>query len=473
MINIATLDIAKTHEGLVSKKFSVKELIDSYLKNIKERNPRINAYIEIYNDIDEQIADAQKKIDEGKATVLTGIPIAIKDNILIKGKKVSASSKVLEGYVAPYDATVIEKLRKESPIFIGRTNMDEFAMGSSTETSVYGITRNPHDEGRVPGGSSGGSAAAVSMNGALIALGSDTGGSIRQPASFNGLVGLKPTYGRISRYGLMAMASSLDQIGPITKTVNDAEILFNALAGTDLLDSTTVLPKVISTDKKNTIGVPFSILEKGVDVDVLKNFKESVTLLEKAGYTIVDITLPNIDYALSLYYVIQPAEVSSNMARFDGVKYGLHVDGGSVIEDYFVTRRAGFGKEVRRRIMLGTYVLSSGYYDAYYGKAQKVREIMTKDFATIFEKVDVILTPTTPSPAFKIGEKTGDPLAMYLEDIFTVSANIVRVPAISLPSGFVEREGKQLPLGIQFMAPHFREDILFDIGKKFEYQKNK
>lgn len=468
MNDLKSLTIQEAHEGLVGKKFTVKELVGAYKKVIDERNSRINAYIEIYDDIDKQITAAQKKIDEGKATLLTGIPMAVKDNILLKGRKSSSSSKILEGYVGPYDATIIEKLKKENPVFLGRTNMDEFAMGSSTETSAYGITRNPHDEERVPGGSSGGSAAAVAMGGALIALGSDTGGSIRQPASFNGLVGLKPTYGRVSRYGLMAMASSLDQIGPIARTVADAEILFDALKGIDPLDSTTFLPKEISTKKTGVIGVPYSILEKGVDADVLKNFKDSIVLLEKAGFKIIDISLPNISYALALYYVIQPAEVSSNMARFDGVRFGLHVDGKDGIDDYFVTRAAGLGKEVRRRIMLGTYVLSSGYYDAYYGKSQEVRDIMIKDFMKIFENVDAILTPTTPSPAFKIGEKTGDPLAMYLEDIFTVSANIVRVPAISLPSGFTERDGKRLPLGVQFMAPHFREDILFDIGKRFE-----
>ncbi len=468
MIDVEKLNIRQTHEALVQKKFSVKDLVHAYTKNIDARNKKFNAYLEIYDDLDEQIEVAQKRINDGSATLLTGIPLAIKDNILIKGKKASAASKILEGYVAPYDATVIEKIKKENPIFIGRANMDEFAMGGSTESSAYGITRNPVDEELVPGGSSGGSAAAVAMHGALAALGSDTGGSIRQPASFTGLVGLKPTYGSVSRYGLMAMASSLDQIGPITKSVDDAEIIFNALRGADPMDATTLEAKDISTKKTGVIGVPFSMLKNGVDTDVLKNFEDSLKLLEKAGYTIKDVSLPNLQYALAVYYVLMPAEASSNLSRFDGIKYGLHVDGENVIDDYFVTRAAGFGKEVRRRIMLGTYVLSSGYYDAYYNKAQSVQKLMTSDFLKAFAEVDAIATPTSPMPAFKIGEKSSDPLAMYLADIFTVSANLVRVPGMSVPSGSVEREGKQLPVGIQFMSAHFREDILFEVGKKFE-----
>lgn len=468
MIDLSTLTIEKAHEALLAKKFTVRELVQAYLDVIDARNKRVNAYLEIYDDVMDQADIAQKMIDGGKAGMLTGIPLAIKDNILIKGKTASASSKMLEQYVAPYNATVIEKLRAQGAVFIGRTNMDEFAMGSSTETSAYGITRNPVDEERVPGGSSGGSAAAVAMHGALAALGSDTGGSIRQPASLTGVVGLKPTYGAVSRYGLMAMASSLDQIGPIARTTADAEIIFDAIKGKDARDATSHEPTRAPAKRTNKIGVLSSMLKGGVDADVLASFNASLETLKKAGFEIVDIDLPNIGYALSIYYVIQPAEVSSNMARFDGVKYGLHVSGENVVDDYFVTRAQGFGKEVRRRIMLGTYVLSSGYYDAYYGKAQTVRDLLIRDFLKAFESVDAILTPTTPSPAFKIGEKTGDPLAMYLEDIFTVSANIARVPAISIPSGTVKRGESELPVGIQFMAPHWREDILFDIGKRFE-----
>lgn len=460
--------IRSVHEKLVKKELTVRDLVKTYTQEIEKKNKRINAYLEVFADLDTQIDAAQKMIDGGKATLLTGIPFAIKDNILIKGRKVSAASKILENYVAPYDATVIEKLKKEGVIFLGRVNMDEFAMGGSTETSAYGITRNPLDEDCVPGGSSGGSAAAVAMGGALAALGSDTGGSIRQPASFTGLVGLKPTYGTVSRYGLMAMASSLDQIGPLTHSTDDAEIIFNTIRGIDPRDATTYKPGSVGSKRTNVIGVPFSLLEKGVDKDVKENFDASIRRLENAGFKIKDISLPHLEYALAVYYVLMPAEASSNLARFDGVKFGLHKDAGDVIADYFLTRREGFGKEVRRRIMLGAYVLSSGYYDAYYAKAQAVQKLMIHDFLKAFESVDAILTPTSPTPAFKIGERANDPLSMYLADIFTVSANLTRVPAISIPSGTAKRDGKDLPLGIQFMAPHFREDILFDIGKKFE-----
>jgi aspartyl-tRNA(Asn)/glutamyl-tRNA(Gln) amidotransferase subunit A len=310
------------------------------------------------------------------------------------------------------------------------------------------------------------------MGGAFAALGSDTGGSIRQPASLCGLVGMKPTYGRVSRHGLIAMASSLDQIGPLTRSIDDARILYETISGVDPMDSTTHVPEVIPNTTHKVLGVPFSLLEKGVDPDVLQNFKDSLAVLEKSGYTIKDISIPSLEYALAVYYVLQPAEASSNLARFDGVKYGLHVPGESVTDSYFRTRAQGFGKEVKRRIFLGTYVLSAGYYDAYYGKAQEVQRMMTNDFIKVFEGIDAIVTPTSPTPAFKIGEKTADPLSMYLADIFTVSANLTRVPAISVPSGFVERDGVSLPVGIQFMASHFREDILFDVGQAFERARN-
>ena len=419
--------------------------------------------------------------------MLTGIPLSIKDNILIKGRKASSASKMLENYTATYDATVIEKLKKQGAVFLGRTNMDEFAMGGSTENSAYGVTKNPWDATRVPGGSSGGAAASVAADLCIAALGSDTGGSIRQPASFCGLVGLKPTYGAVSRHGLMAMASSLDQIGPLTKTTEDAEILFNAIAGIDRYDATSIdlteqrnvslkkrkekkenIGTNSSTDEKFTIGIPYDFLKAGVDEDVMNNFTESVEQLKKHGCEIVDIKLPNMEYGLSVYYVLMPAEVSSNLARFDGVKYGLHKDGGNLLEDYLLTRHEGFGKEVRRRIILGTYVLSTGYYDAYYNKANTVRKLLMNDFDQAFKNVDFVLTPTSPVPAFKIGEKSNDPLAMYLADIFTVSANIVTLPAMSIVSGFATREGKKLPLGIQFTAPYAREDLLFRVGKLFE-----
>ncbi len=473
-IDLKNLTIAKAHEDLLAKKYTVLELANAYLENIKKKNPEIHAYLEVFDDVSVQAKIAQEMIDTGKASTLTGIPFAIKDNILIEGKIASASSKMLEKYKATYDATVIKKLKAVGAIFLGRTNMDEFAMGGSTENSAFGVTKNPHDISRVSGGSSGGSAAALAMDGCLVALGTDTGGSVRQPASFCGVVGLKPTYGAVSRHGLIAMGSSLDQAGPFTKTVVDMEAVFNILSGKDLMDATTISPNTYAKNtvkKKMIIGVPRHAMEKGVDKKVLVNFEESLVRLEKLGHAIVDITLPNIGYALPVYYVLMPAEVSSNLARFDGVKYGLHVDGKNSIEDYFMTRAEGFGKEVRRRILLGTYVLSSGYYDAYYNKANALRKTITGDFTEAFKKVDVVLTPTTPTPAFKIGEKADDPLSMYLADIFTVTANLTGMPAISIPSGFAKEGTASLPLGIQMTAPHGREDILFALGKDFLGEK--
>jgi aspartyl-tRNA(Asn)/glutamyl-tRNA(Gln) amidotransferase subunit A len=402
--------------------------------------------------------------------MLLGIPCAIKDNILIQGRIASAASKILEKYRAAYDATVVARLKAEGAVFIGRTNMDEFAMGGSTENSAFGVTKNPHDGARVAGGSSGGSAAAVAMDGALFSLGTDTGGSIRQPASFCGIVGLKPTYGAVSRYGAIAMGSSLDQIGPMAKTVEDCEIAFNAIHGKDIKDSTTIDTEIkdLKTEKKKVIGVPRHFLTgDGIDREVLEKFEKSLESFKDKGYEIKEISLPNITHSLLVYYILMPAEVSSNLARFDGVKYGLHVDGKDGIDDYFETRRAGFGREVIRRILLGTYVLSSGYHEAYYNRANAIREMITADFRTAFESVDLIATPTTPSCAFKIGEKTDDPVAMYLEDIFTVPANITGMPALSVPCGTIEKGGKNLPIGLQFTARHGDEHALFEVGKEF------
>ena len=468
MIDLKNLTIRKAHEAMTRGDFSALDLVSAYIDQIEKRNGTINAFLEVYADAKEQAQKADESFKQGTATLLTGIPIALKDNILFAGHKASASSKMLENFVAPYDATAVRKLKEMGAVFIGRTNMDEFAMGGSTENSAYGVTRNPWDESKVPGGSSGGSAAAIAMDGTLVALGSDTGGSVRQPASLCGCVGLKPTYGSISRHGLMAMGSSFDQIGPITKTVDDTEILFEALKEADLLDSTSsyedkreVIPKTMR------IGISKNILDSdGLHPEVKNNFKKSIEKLTEMGYEIVDIELPNISQALAVYYIIVPAEVSSNLARFDGVKYGMHSEGKDLLDDYVLTRREGFGKEVRRRIMLGTYVLSSGYYDAYYGKANALRSLIRKDFENALETVDVILTPTTPTPAFPIGEKSKDPLQMYLEDIFTVPASITGNPAISIPSGFTNDE-KKLPLGIQFLARPYREDILFKVSKDF------
>ncbi len=477
MIDLKNLTIKKAHDSLVKGEYSAVDLAKVYLDEIKKKDKDIHAYLEIYSDVLDQAKISDGIIKSGKAGLLTGIPIAVKDNILIKDKVATSASKILKDYVATYDATVIEKLKKEGAIFLGRANMDEFAMGGSTENSAYGPTKNPFDSDRVPGGSSGGSAAAVAANEALVALGSDTGGSIRQPASFCGLVGLKPTYGAVSRYGVMAMGSSLDQIGPLGKTVEDVEILFNAIKGQDKMDSTTLPDKKqekISKDKKLKIGVPRDFLNiGGIDKHIIKNFEDSLSKLKSLGHEIIDIKLPNLKYSLAVYYVIVPAEVSSNMARFDGMRYGERVSGKTGIEDYFLTRQAGLGNEVKRRIILGTYILSAGYYDAYYNKANIVREIIKDDYKKAFKDVDVIVTPTTPDVAFKIGEKVNDPLQMYLEDIFTVPINLAGVPAISVPSGTKDVDGKKLPMGIQFIADHGKEDTLFSIGKSFLEEKDK
>jgi len=476
-IDLKNLTITKARASLDAKEFSAVQLAEAYLAEIEKTNKDVNAYLEVYADVLEQAKAADQIIAAGKATALTGIPLAIKDNILIKGRIASASSKMLEKYRATYDATAIEKLKKEGAVFLGRTNMDEFAMGGSTENSAFGVTRNPHDLDRVSGGSSGGSAAAVAMNGALASLGTDTGGSVRQPASFCGVVGLKPTYGSISRSGIMAMGSSLDQIGPVTKSVADSEILWNAMRGQDILDGTTITdstyPKLPNRGaKKMKIGIPKGIMSMGgLHKDVVANFNESLEKFKALGYEVEEVDMPNLPMSLAVYYVLMPAEVSSNMARFDGIKYGLHADGDNLLGDYKKTRAQGFGKEVRRRIILGTYVLSAGYADAYYNKANAVKELLRDDFRKAFEKVDLVLTPTAPSPSFKVGEKANDPVEMYLADIFTVTANLVGVPAISIPSGFSAVDGKNLPLGIQLTSNFGREDQLFSAGKEFLGEK--
>lgn len=472
MINLKDLTIDKAHQAMVRGDFTSVELTKAYLEKIKEKNGDINAYLEVFDDALDMAKEADKLFKSGKAGRLTGIPCAIKDNILIKGKTASSASKILEKYQATYDATVISKLKAEGAVILGRTNMDEFAMGGSTENSAYGVTKNPFDLNRVAGGSSGGSAATVAMDGALFALGSDTGGSIRQPASFCGVVGLKPTYGAVSRYGIMAMGSSLDQIGPIGRTVSDVERVFEVIKGKDEKDSTTIDEKTYSADsvkrKNPVIGVPRHFLGgDGLDKGVLKIFDRSLDLLKEKGYEIKEIKLPNISYALMVYYIVMPAEVSANMARYDGMRFGLHVDGKNGIDDYFESRRSGLGREVIRRILLGTYVLSSGYYDAYYNRANAVRRMITEDFLKAFGEVDLIATPTTPSTAFKIGEKTNDPVSMYLEDIFTVTANLTGLPAISIPCGHIEKEGAELPVGLQLTGRYGGEKALFEAGKSF------
>jgi len=473
MIDLKNLTIKKAHQSFLSKEFTCKELVGEYLKVIKERNKELNAYLEVFEDVMEQAEKADKKFADKSATLMTGIPVAIKDNILFKNHKASAGSKILENYIATYDSTVVKKLKDAGAVIIGRTNMDEFAMGVSTENSAYGVTKNPHDIKRVPGGSSGGSTAAIAMYGALVALGSDTGGSCRQPASFCGVVGLKPTYGSVSRNGLIAMGSSLDVIGAIGKNISDVEIIFDLIKGKDKMDSTSISSDFYNKKivDKPIIGVPRHFIREGIDNRVLLNFEETIEKFKSLGYTVLDIELPYVKYAIPSYYIIAPAEISANLARFDGIRYGLHKDGKNLRDDYLKTKGYGFGTEVKRRILLGTYVLSHGYYDAYYNKATAVRELIINDYRKAFESVDLILTPTTTGPAFKIGEKVDDPIKAYLEDIFTGPANMTGLPAISIPSGFVEEEGKKLPLGIQFMAPHGGEFLLFEVGKKFEALK--
>ncbi len=462
MIDLKNLTIEKASLMLEKKEITSVDLLNACLKNIKEKNEKLNIFLEVFSDVLEQAKKADEMIQKGEQTQLTGIPIAIKDNILIKNNKCSAGSKMLENYVASYDAFVIQKLKKAGAILIGRTNMDEFAMGSSTENSAYGSVKNPFDISRVPGGSSGGSAGAIASGMALGSLGSDTGGSIRQPASFCGIVGMKPSYGVVSRSGVIAMASSLDQVGPMAKNSQDAEIIFKVIAGKDDLDSTSIaLPSLNEQKIKNNkvIGVPRDWLKEGIEKEVLENFENNLENLKKRGYQIKDISLPFSKFSLAVYYILMPAEVSTNLSRFDGIRYGLRQEGKNLFDTYAKSRSAGFGNETRRRIILGTYVLSHGYYDAYYNKAWEVRRAIEKEFKDIFKEVDFVATPTTPTVPFKFGEKS-DPVQMYLSDIFTVPANIAGLPSISIPSGFNK---ENLPIGIQFTSSFLKDERLFAI----------
>ncbi|MEI7425935.1 MAG: Asp-tRNA(Asn)/Glu-tRNA(Gln) amidotransferase subunit GatA [Candidatus Moraniibacteriota bacterium] len=483
--------IKELHQKLINKEITSEQLTLDYLMRIEEKDKDIFAYLTLTKDLAlEQARKVDAKISRGeKIELLEGIPGAIKDNLCISGVRTTAASKILDNYIAPYDATVIKKLKEVGAVFLGKTNLDEFAMGSSTENSAYGVTKNPLDLTRVSGGSSGGSAAAVAAGEAIWALGTDTGGSIREPASFCGVVGLKPTYGRVSRYGAIAMASSLDQIGPLTKSVEDAAIILSVIAGQDNLDATSAH----STGKDYTkyltgevqglrIGIVAEYID-GLGEKEKKSILEVIEKYKKLGAEILEIELPYAKYSLATYYIIQPCEVSSNLARYDGIKYGLSVDDEKdsgikeigmpkkLLETYLDSRQYGFGKEVKRRIMLGTYALSAGYYDAYYLKAQKVRTLIKKDFEKAFEKVDLILAPTAPTPAFKLGEKTEDPLQMYLADMFSITANIVGVPAISVPGPEVEVDGKKLPFGFQLMAKWFDEENLLRAAHAYEINK--
>lgn len=437
---------------------------------IQKEDAHIHAFLEVYEDARAQAEAATQAYKEGTYgdKPLLGVPLAIKNNILIKGKKATAASKMLENYTAAYDATVIARLKEAGAILIGATNLDEFAMGSSTENSAFGPTKNPIDPSRVPGGTSGGSAAAVAMGVVPAALGTDTGGSIRQPASFCGLVGFKPTYGAVSRYGLIASGSSLDQAGALANTVADTETIFNIIAGQDPMDATTISKDTygqVPLKEKYVVGIPRHFLGEGVDEDVKAVFDAHVEFLKQEGHTVVDIELPLFEKGLAAYYIVQPAEVSSNLARYDGMRYGLHVEGDTLLEDYERTRAEGLGAEAKRRILLGTFVLSSGYYDAYYAKAEAVRGLMRDELNEVFKKVDTILIPTSPIPAFAFGEKS-DPLSMYKADIFTVPVSLAGVPAISIPGGTVQRGDVALPVGVQYIAPHGGDARLFDLGKK-------
>ncbi|MEK7636635.1 MAG: Asp-tRNA(Asn)/Glu-tRNA(Gln) amidotransferase subunit GatA [Patescibacteria group bacterium] len=482
-MNLNELTLAHARDGLRKKEFSSEEITRACIERIKDTDEIIHSYLSVFSDSALCVArEVDKKIRDGEfLSDVAGIPIAIKDNMCMKGESASAASKILAPYRASYDATVISKLKNARAVFIGRTNMDEFAMGSSTENSAFGATRNPLDAERVPGGSSGGSAAAVATHECIAALGSDTGGSIRQPAAFCGIIGLKPTYGAVSRHGLLAMASSLDQIGPLTKTVEDSKILFDAIRGKDVLDSTTVDSQIQNSEFKIQnlkVGVPKEYFDAGLDPRIADSVHRAIEQLVSAGAEIVDISLPHSPYALATYYIIMSAEVSANLARYDGIRYGYSVENESdnatkLYDIYANSRGKGFGAEVKRRIMLGTYVLSAGYYDAYYLKAQKVRRRIQDDFKKAFKKVDVIIGPTSPMLPFRFGERVADPLSMYIADVYTVAINLAGVPAMSVPFGkIIEKNSKGLdvafPSGVQIIGKWFDENTLFEVAGHIE-----
>lgn len=474
-MEIHSLTIHQLHRLLVEREVTSREATESLFRRIREVEGKVKAYLHLTEE--EAFAQAEKvdrKIIKGEPVGdLAGIPIGLKDILCTKGVKTTCGSKILENYVPFYDATVVKKLREAEAVFLGKLNMDEFAMGSSTENSGFQITHNPWNLNRVPGGSSGGSAAAVSADECIAALGTDTGGSIRQPASCCGVVGLKPTYGRVSRYGLVAFASSLDQIGPITKDVEDCAILLNVISGYDPFDSTSVNIEVpnyksflLNDVRGIRIGIPDEYFIEGLHPDVERSVKEAIGLFAKLGAETKQVSLPHTEYAVAIYYIIATAEASSNLARYDGVKYGFRSDRyRDLMEMYTQTRARGFGKEVKRRIILGTYVLSAGYYDAYYRKASQVRTLMRRDFEEAFKEVDVIVAPTSPTPAFEIGEKIEDPLQMYLSDIHTIPVNLAGIPAISIPCGFSH---ENLPIGLQIMGRPFEEGMLLRVAYTFE-----
>jgi aspartyl-tRNA(Asn)/glutamyl-tRNA(Gln) amidotransferase subunit A len=475
-VNFFEASIIEIHSGLVKREISPLELLEAFQERMAQIEPRVHAYLVCFEEKSRmQAEEAERRFRIGEdLTPLTGIPVAIKDNICVKGFPTTCASRILQNFRPPYDATVVERLEKSGVIFLGKTNMDEFAMGSSTENSAFGPTRNPWNLAYVPGGSSGGSAAAVAGGEAVFALGSDTGGSIRQPASFCGIVGMKPTYGLVSRYGLVAFASSLDQIGPLARTVSDAALVLSCIAGRDPRDSTSAHLSVEDLPDFNflqnpseeklkgmIVGIPKQFLEKGLEPEVKDALNKTVKSFESLGCKIEEISLPSLDVALSAYYVIACGEASSNLARYDGARYGLRVPGNTTSAMFKATRDAGFGLEVKRRILLGTYALSAGYYDAYYLKAQKVRTLLKQDFDRAFKKCFIILTPTSPTLPFKLGEKINDPLAMYLSDVCTIPVNLVGIPGLSIP---VEISSNGLPIGVQLLAPAFCDFSLLHVG---------
>lgn len=480
-MKLTDLTILKTHEGLQKKDFSAVELCQTYLNEIKEKNKIINAFLTVTEELAlSQAKETDEKLASGEEiNLLAGIPCVIKDNILVEETRCTAASKVLENYIAPYDATVVKKLRGKGAVVLGKANLDEFAMGASGENSAFGPTKNPRDLSRVPGGSSSGPAAAVAANMAVYAIGSDTAGSIRYPASFCGLVGLRPTYGAVSRYGLIAMASSLDTVGPLTKNVEDCQTIFDAIKGKDPLDSTSVEnnlePKAYNL-KTIKIGVPKEYFIKGMDEGVEKLIRSAIKKYETLGARIEEVTLPHTEYSIAAYYIITPSEISANIARYDGIKYGYcDSRGKDLTEIYSHSREKGLGVEVKRRIMLGTYALSQGFYEAYYLKAQKARTLIKQDFDKAFEKVDVLMTPVSPSPAFKLGEKVEDPLSMYLCDVFTGSLSLAGLPAISVPCGKINDGSTDspqgLPVGLQIIGKPFEENKILAIGKLLESKR--
>jgi len=474
MAEFNRMTIKETAEGLAAKAFSAREVADACLAVAEKNKETTHAYVDIHTDLARAAADTSdaRRAKGESLSPLDGVPVAIKDNMNLAGSRTTASSRILENYVSPYDATAVARLRAAGAVFVGKTNMDEFAMGGSTESSAYGVTRNPWDLERIPGGSSGGSAVAVAEGSAIASLGSDTGGSIRQPAAMCGVVGLKPTYGRVSRHGLIAMASSLDQIGTFARTVEDASMLLGAIEGGDVMDATSVdltagqaLPTEWPASLKGVrIGLPKEYFVSGMQPEVEASVRAAIKTLEDLGASVHEVSLPNSKHALAVYYILMPSEVSANMARFDGVRYGTRAQGDSLENVYRNSRGQGLGAEVRRRIMLGTYALSSGYYDAFYNKALKVRTLITEDFAKAFSEVDVILTPTTPTTAWKLGEKTADPLEMYLSDIFTVSVNVAGLPGISVPCGMAGG----LPVGVQLIGKHFDEKTMLQVAHAYE-----